>query len=89
METCEYDFNRICRACKNETSDLCSVFNRSDDSGHNARLDEMLMACASIQVNMNVGCLTTITTQLLYLNKNFRNVLYKHTFLKSYVYLGL
>lgn len=51
MDTCEYDFNRICRACKNESSDLCSVFNSSDSTEHNARLDEMLMACASVQVN--------------------------------------
>lgn len=51
MDTCEYDFNRICRACKNESNDLCSVFNRSEALGRNARLDEMLMACTSIQVN--------------------------------------
>lgn len=51
MDNCEYDFNRICRACKNESSDMCSVFNTTEATGRNARLDEMLMACASVQVN--------------------------------------
>lgn len=51
MDHCEYDFNRICRACKCESTNMCSVFERNEATGRNARLDEMLMACASVQVN--------------------------------------
>lgn len=53
MDLIEYDFNRICRACKCESSDMCSVFERNATTENNARFDEMLMACASVQVNCN------------------------------------
>lgn len=44
------DFNRVCRACKCESGDLQSVFEGSEKDGGDARIDEMLMACASVQV---------------------------------------
>ncbi|GLV37730.1 uncharacterized protein CBL_06569 [Carabus blaptoides fortunei] len=55
MDHCEYDFNRICRACKCESTNMCSVFERNEATGRNARLDEMLMACASVQIVSNDG----------------------------------
>lgn len=51
MEHPQYDFNRICRACKCESTNMCSVFERNESTERNARFDEMLMACASVQVN--------------------------------------
>lgn len=55
MDLIEYDFNRICRACKCESSDMCSVFERNATTENNARFDEMLMACASVQINSTDG----------------------------------
>ncbi|EFA03435.1 zinc finger and SCAN domain-containing protein 2-like isoform X1 [Tribolium castaneum] len=50
MEEVEYDLNRICRACKNESSDMRSVFDGCELLPECPRIDEMLMACTSVQV---------------------------------------
>lgn len=44
------DFSRTCRTCRCETDELKSVFGYFEKDGGNARIDEMLMACASVQV---------------------------------------
>lgn len=50
MEEVVCDFNHVCRACKCESGDLQSVFEKFEKDGGDARIDEMLMACASVQV---------------------------------------
>lgn len=46
------DFGRLCRTCGRETGDLSSLFEHFEKDGGNARIDEMLMACASVQVRV-------------------------------------
>lgn len=50
MAESEWDFSRTCRTCRCETEELNSVFGYFEKDGGNARIDEMLMACASVQV---------------------------------------
>ncbi|KRT78247.1 zinc-finger associated domain containing protein [Oryctes borbonicus] len=56
MESIQLDFNNVCRTCKNESPEMKSLYYRDSESGkENPRLDEMLMACASVQVNKDDG----------------------------------
>ncbi|KAK5646055.1 hypothetical protein RI129_004519 [Pyrocoelia pectoralis] len=55
METVEYDFSKICRVCKSEAALMLYVFvNEGSDNG-GPRIDEMLMACTSVEVNYEDG----------------------------------
>lgn len=57
MECMQIDLNNVCRTCKCESSEMKSLYYRDSESGkENARLDEMLMACASVQVNRILNC---------------------------------
>lgn len=44
--------DKICRTCLSEDSVMKSVFSIDDSLGQNTRLFEMLMSCASVQVNL-------------------------------------
>ncbi|GJQ86429.1 hypothetical protein Trydic_g10336 [Trypoxylus dichotomus] len=56
MESVQIDLNNVCRTCKNESPEMKSLYYRDSESGkENPRLDEMLMACASVQVNNDDG----------------------------------
>ncbi|XP_063913412.1 zinc finger protein 98-like [Zophobas morio] len=50
MAQIEYDFNRICRTCKTEAPEMRSVFEGCELLHECPRIDEMLMACTSVQV---------------------------------------
>lgn len=44
---------KICRTCLSEEGDMRSVFSIDEALGETARLFEMLMSCASVQVDVN------------------------------------
>lgn len=48
------DLSLICRTCKCISSAMKSIFSGLENANisvHNPRIDEMLMACAAVQVN--------------------------------------
>lgn len=47
---------KICRTCLSEEGDMRSVFTMDEAMGETARLYEMLMACASVQVSIYLYC---------------------------------
>lgn len=47
---------KICRTCLSEEGDMRSVFSIDEAVGETARLYEMLMACASVQVGICLLC---------------------------------
>lgn len=54
MEEERVDLSLICRACKCVSPTMKSIFEGLENgniSVHNPRIDEMLMACAAVQVN--------------------------------------
>ncbi|RZC34951.1 zinc finger and SCAN domain-containing protein 2-like [Asbolus verrucosus] len=55
MDQAQYDLNRICRTCKNESSEMRSVFEGCEMLNESPRIDEMLMACTSVQVKAEDG----------------------------------
>lgn len=46
----EYDFDRICRTCKCESTIVRSVFETFENVDSTTHIHEMLMACAAVQV---------------------------------------
>lgn len=58
------DLGQICRTCKCVTSQMRSLFEGYENPHESPRIDEMLMACASIQVNI-------IRLQQKYLKNSF------------------
>lgn len=42
--------DKICRTCLTDDGDMKSVFGLDETGGENARIFEMLMSCASVQV---------------------------------------
>lgn len=51
MEYSLTDLNNMCRTCKSKSAEMKSLYIRDSESGkENLSLDEMLMACTSVQV---------------------------------------
>lgn len=48
------NFNQICRTCKQYSPQMRSVFEGFQNPHQSPRIDEMLMAFASVQVGANV-----------------------------------
>lgn len=48
------NFNQICRTCKQYSPHMRSVFEGFENPHQSPRIDEMLMAFASVQVGVNV-----------------------------------
>lgn len=46
------NYNKVCRTCLSETFSLQSVFNKQEIIEQTVTLSEMLMTCASVQVNI-------------------------------------
>lgn len=44
-------FEKICRTCLSQANEFRSLFSIDDATGETLRLFEMLMCCASVQVN--------------------------------------
>lgn len=42
--------DKICRTCLSDNGDMKSIFSLDETLGENARIFEMLMSCASVQV---------------------------------------
>lgn len=55
MENIEYDFNKICRVCKNESPVMRYIFVNDGSTDDSPRIDEMLMACSTVVVNYGDG----------------------------------
>ncbi|KAB0798773.1 hypothetical protein PPYR_06653 [Photinus pyralis] len=55
MENVEYDLSKICRVCKSEAACMAYVFVNEENDDGGPRIDEMLMACTSVEVNYGDG----------------------------------
>ncbi|XP_019867992.2 zinc finger protein 652-like isoform X2 [Aethina tumida] len=55
MEQPNFDFNLVCRTCKSASSDMRNVFEQYENATVVSRIDEMLMACTSIQATVDDG----------------------------------
>ncbi|XP_045470848.1 zinc finger protein 492-like isoform X1 [Harmonia axyridis] len=51
----QYDFDRICRTCKGESTVVRSVFETYENVDSTTHIHEMLMACAAVQVGYDDG----------------------------------
>lgn len=64
MELETLNMNQICRTCKCVAPQMRSLFEAYENAHQSPRIDEMLMACASIQVNITTQG-KTLTKQIL------------------------
>ncbi|XP_076269599.1 uncharacterized protein LOC143202184 isoform X3 [Rhynchophorus ferrugineus] len=73
MDMDRVDMSLICRACKNVSSSMRSIFdtlNSGNISTRNPRIDEMLMACAAVQISFGDGLPSLICDMCIQTLKN-------------------
>lgn len=70
MDNQEIELKKICRTCQSESDDMESLFVNSQKLDDSPRIDEMLMACTSLQVNIKHD----VSFFLLTINKDNLNI---------------